>query len=87
MDGIVRSATGDKPREATAVRGRWIVWISHRANHLGQQRSLLQQAGHMHASERTPKKIAPQTLQARGRPYMLRCARNDELVPSKQIML
>ena len=27
MDGIVRSATGDKPREATADRGRWIVRI------------------------------------------------------------
>jgi hypothetical protein len=32
----------------------------------------------MHASERNPRKIARQTLQARGRPHMLRFAHNDD---------
>ena len=44
---------------------------SARGNHLGRQPRLHQQAAHMHASERTPEK-SPPTLQARGRPHMLR---------------
>ena len=59
MDGIVRSATGDKPREATANRGRWIVWISRRGNHLGQQPRCTNRPDTCTQANATPEKSPP----------------------------
>jgi hypothetical protein len=63
---IVRSVTGDTPRNPVADKAASSDWNSRRGNHLGQRRSPHQQAGHMDASERQ--------LKTHG---LLRSARND----------
>ena len=61
---IVRSVTGDTPRNPVADKAASSDWNSRRGNHLGQRRSPHQQAGHMDASERQLKKSARSTCKS-----------------------
>src|SRR5579863_8920605 len=62
MDGIVRSATGDKLHEATAFEVAGIVWIS-RPRKPSWPAAFAAQTGRTHARKRThPRKIVPAPL-------------------------
>ena len=61
---IVRSVTGDTPRNPVADKAASPDWNSRRGNHLGQRRSPHQQAEHMDASERQLKKSARSTCKS-----------------------